>query len=158
MNLTLYEYFIIMIPFIIFQFCLDYLSDPEITHSETKIGMYQLFHQLTATIWVWTFFLPFMSSRLSVLCVCILTSIVVQIGNLVNKDYCWVTRNVNKIINPDKPNRKWVGGTIDSLMKKYTRGPEWAHSEIRTQPDNKLTTILVNSVHLILLIKIIIKQ
>ena len=145
---------VILTPFILFNFCLDYLSDSEITHSETKIGMYQLLHHIVATIWTGVFTLPFMSSRLPVVSLSILISMIIQIGHRINKDYCWLTRHVNCIINPDKPKRKWVGGDIGSLMKKYIRDPEWAYTDMRP-PKNDILINIMNSIHLIILIKII---
>ena len=157
MNLGLYEYMCVLTPFILFNFCLDYLSDSQITHSETKIGMHQLFHHITATIWAGVFTLPFMSSKLSVVGLSIIVSLVIQAGHRVNKDYCWLTRIVNKMIDPQKPNRKWTGGEIGSLMKKYVRGDQWAYSDMGPQNNTILITIM-NVIHLFILIKIIIKN
>ena len=156
MNLGLYEYICVLIPFILFNFSLDYLSDSQITQHETKIGMCQLFHHLTATIWTWVILLPFMSSKLSVITLSILTSLVIQAGHRINKDYCWLTRIVNKTIDPNKPNRKWPGGDIGSLMKKYIRGDSWAYSDMLPPNNTSLSTIM-NVIHLFILIKIIIK-
>ena len=155
MNLDLYQYIAILIPFIIFNFCLDYLSDAQITHSETKLGMYQLFHHTTATIWTSIFFLPFISSKLSVVGLSILTSLVIQAGHRINKDYCWLTTRVNKIIDPKKPKRKWTGGEIGSLMKKYVRGDSWAYSDMGPQNNTSIITVM-NLIHLFVLIKIIV--
>jgi hypothetical protein len=143
-------------PFILFNFSLDYLSDSQVTQHETKIGMCQLFHHLTATVWSGVFLLPFMSSKLSVITLSIITSLVIQIGHRINKDYCWLTKIVNQTIDPNKPNRKWAGGDIGSLMKKYTHGDAWAYSDMRPPNNTSLITIM-NVIHLFVLIKIIIK-
>ena len=146
----------VLTPFILINFCLDYLSDSQITHSETELGMHQLFHHLVATIWAGIYTLPFMSSKLTVITVSVLVSIVIQGGHLMNKDYCWLTRRVNRKINSDKPDRKWVGGDIVSLMKKYVRGDDWAYSNMGVQKNRKLDCI-VNCIHFGILFKILIK-
>ena len=155
MNLNLYEYISILTPFVVFNFCLDYLSDSQITQSETKIGMHQLFHHLVATILIGTFTLPFISSHLSVVGLSILVSMGVQVGHRINKDYCWLTRTVNKMIDPQKTKRKWTGGDIGSLMKKYVRGDSWAYSDMGPQ-NNTTVTLVSNLIHLFVLIKIIV--
>jgi hypothetical protein len=156
MKLGLYEYIGVLTPFIIFNFCLDYLSDSQITQHETKIGMHQLFHHFIATILMCAFTLPFFSPNLSIITLSIIVSIGVQAGHRVNKDYCWLTRRVNKMIDPQKPNRKWTGGDTGSLMKKYIRGDSWAYSDMGPQ-NNTLITFVTNIIHLFVLIKIIIK-
>lgn len=156
MNLDLYEYMCVLTPFLLFTFSLDYLSDSQITHSETKIGAFQFFHHLVVTIILATSALPFMSSHLSVIVLSILVSLGVQVGYRINKDYCWLTRVVNKMIDPQKPKRKWTGGDIESLMKKYVRGDSWAYSDMGPQNNNTLITVM-NLIHLFVLIKIIIK-
>ena len=155
MDLNLYEYMVILTPFIILNFCLDYLSDSEITHSETKLGICQFLHHIIASILTFTIFLPFMSSKLTVVSVSIIVSLVTQVGFLINKDYCWLTRYVNGIINPENPNRKWTGGDIGSLIKKYLKSSEGAYTEMR-QPNNFTVINTFNIIHLIVLIKIII--
>ena len=154
MNLTLYEYFLLLTPFILFHFCLDYLSDEEVTHSETKIGILQMFHHTIGMMVTFSLILPFLSSRLSVLIAHIIVALYIQIGHLINKDYCWLTTMVNEIIDPKKPNRKWTGTTIWSLLKKFTRGPEWAYSEIR-KPNNLFNIVFFNCMYILLLVKMI---
>ena len=61
------------------------------------------------------------------------------------------------MIDPQKPNRKWTGGEIGSLMKKYVRGDQWAYSDMGPQNNTILITIM-NVIHLFILIKIIIKN
>ena len=154
MNLDLYEYMVLLTPIILFHFCIDYLSDSQITHSETKIGIYQFFHHIVCNIFgLGTLMLPFVSKNKNVITVSILTSLVIQIGFLKNKEYCWLTNLTNVTINPDKPRRKWMGGDLETLFKKYTRDDEWAYSDIRNPNNTNLVTI-VNCIHLFMLAKI----
>jgi hypothetical protein len=152
MKLGVYEYICIITPLVLFTFSLDYLSDSQITDSETKIGIFQFIHHIIVTIILSTFALPFLSPKLSVITLSIIVSIIVQIGYRVNKDYCWWTRMVNVMINPDKPKRKWTGGDIESLMKRYVRGDSWTYSDMGPQNNNTLV-ILLNLIHLFVLIK-----
>ena len=154
MNLDLYGYITLLTPIILFHFCIDYLGDSQITHSETKIGMYQFFHHIVCTIFgVGTLILPFVTTNINVVAVSIITSLIIQIGFLKNKEYCWLTRLTNVTINKEHPKRKWVGGDLESLIKKYTRGDEWAYSDIRN-PDNNTMVNVINLIHLFMLVKI----
>jgi hypothetical protein len=157
MNLSLYDYTaIILIPLSLIMFSLDFLSDSEIIKNETKIGIFQLFHHIVCIIFLSSVsFMPFLTKRLSVLIISVITSLIIQIGYSINNDYCWLTRMVNKMINPVRPDRKWVGGDIHSLIKKYTREDSWAYSDIR-YIDNTNLVVFVNGVHILTLLKVII--
>lgn len=82
----------------------------------------------------------------------IITSIVIQVGYLINNDYCWVTRMVNRKINNTKPHRKWLCDIVLQI-KKYIRGDEWSYSDIRNT-DQTGIVILSNLSFILVLIKI----
>ena len=67
--MELYEYVsVILVPLILFHFCLDYLSDRDIVKDETKIGIIQFFHHTVCTIYLAGItILPFISGSLSVI-------------------------------------------------------------------------------------------
>jgi hypothetical protein len=154
MNLDFYGYITLLTPVILLQFSIDYLSDSQLTHSETEYGIYQLFHHIVgAMTGIGTIILPFVTNNLNVVSINIIIFFIVQIGFLKNKDYCWLTRFTNTIIDPQRSNRKWVGGDFLSLLKKYTRGDDWAYSDIY-KADNKMIVVIFNLIYLFMLVKI----
>ena len=151
--MELYEYVsVILVPLILFHFCLDYLSDRDIVKDETKIGIIQFFHHTVCTIYMAGItILPFISGSLSIITMTIIVSIITQIGYLINNEGCWVTSYVNKIITgSDK--RKWAGGDICSLIKSYIRDPNWRYSDI-TYINNTNLVLIANIIHIIILLK-----
>ena len=137
--MDLYTFFTFVIPTALITFSMDYLSDEQITHSETKLGCLQLFHHLSflTIIILGTMFSIFTKIKLSVLFVYIFVVIFSLGGLLKNKGRCWVTVLASKMINPNKPHRKFMGG-ISSLMKKYTRSDEkWAYTDALVSETNK---------------------
>jgi hypothetical protein len=158
MNLNLHQYLCLLTPIVLIQFAADYLSDSRITHSETKLGIYQLFHQLIATIiGIGTLALPFVTRNINVVAFNATVFLIVQLGFLKNNDYCWLTRRVNVIIDPSKPNTKWTGRDIIALAKRYIRGDSWTYTDIRDPKCDQMVLIL-NSVFLLELIKINLKK
>jgi len=128
---------LVIIPLTLIHFLLDYLPDRDISHSEIKIGICQLFHHTISIIQMSGLFLvPFLNVKLSVLIVLVLTSLISHIGYLKNKGRCWLLRYTNRLINPKKPDRKWISN-IYSYIKHYIRGESWAYSDIRN--DNNFT-------------------
>ena len=152
--MDLYEYTSLLLPLILFHFSLDYLSDRDIVKDETKIGIIQFFHHTVCTIYTSGItILPFLNTNISVLVLVIFVSICTQIGYLINNEYCWLTKIVNKMINvSDK--RKWTGSDIPSLIKSYIRGDDWRYSDIRNLNNNNLM-LITNTVHIIVLLKFI---
>ena len=152
-KLGMYEYVsVILLPLILFHFCLDFLSDDEIVRDETKIGILQFFHHTVCTIYLsGILILPFISINIGIIILTILVSIITQIGYLINNEYCWVTSMVNKMINPGgNGKRKWVGGDICSLIKSYLYD-NWRYSDIKYINNTKLT-LIANIVHIIIII------
>jgi hypothetical protein len=155
MNLSEYELIsLFYIPYSLLLWTLDFLSDKEIVKNEMDIGSLQYIHYLIVTFTTGVLILLLTSRSIPLTIVTIIISIISQIGFLINKDYCWLTRIINKKINPNMPDRKWRGD-IESLIKHYTRGDSWAYSEIRK---NDMGTIVnyINILTIFQLIKIII--
>ena len=97
------DIFSIVIVISLIHFSIDYLSDEQITSNETKIGILQIIHHLVITIQMFGIFVNNLPFKI----IAILTSFAIQLGYLVNNDHCWLTTMVNKLINPDKPDRIW---------------------------------------------------
>jgi hypothetical protein len=95
---------------------------------------------------------PFIKPDVSIMIVLISVSLIAQIGYLKNNGKCWIVSNVNKIINPNKPNRKWISN-ICSYIKHYIRGGDWAYSDIVNDSNYEISN-LVNGSHLFSLLKI----
>ena len=146
---------LIILPLVIIHFSIDYLSDSQITHNETKIGVLGIFHHLVLTIQMVSIIFAIIpgTAPVGIIILGIIISIIVQAGYLINNDYCWVTRMVNELIDSQKPNRKWLCDIILQI-KKYVRGDEWAYSDIRNV-DQTGIVILSNLSFIIVLIKII---
>ena len=144
---------VLIVPLVIIHFSIDYLGDSQITHSEVEIGIIQLLHHIVSVIQMCGLLVvPFMKVNINVMIVLISVSVVAQIGYLKNKGKCWIISHVNKIINHDKPNRKWISNAC-SYIKHYTRGGDWAYSDIVNDSNYKMSTF-VNSSHLFSLLKI----
>ena len=157
-NLSSYEMFsLVIIPFSLFFFGFDFLRDKEITKNETKIGIIQYIHHLAFSSsisgLIATFFL---SSNIPFITFLTILSIIMQGGWLINDDYCWLTRYGNNTIGTKCKNRKWIA-EIDSLVKHYIRGDDWAYSDARETKRTK-EVIISNGLILMILIKIIIKN
>jgi hypothetical protein len=145
---------VLIIPFVILHFTLDYLSDSQITHSEIEIGIIQLLHHIVSVIQMCGFFVvPFIKVDINIMILLITINTVAHIGYLQNKGKCWIVSHVNKIINPNKPNRKWISNGC-SYIKHYTRGGEWAYSDIINDSNYKMSAS-VNIAHLFSLLKYI---
>jgi hypothetical protein len=141
-------------------FCIDFLSDSQIQHSETKIGILQLTHHLLPNFIKIGGLLALafgnQKSLMPIAAMMIFFTLIMQIGYLINNDYCWYTRMVNKMINKDHPKRKWRSNTY-SLVKHYIRGDDWAYSDIYNA-DNTVEVIMVNVLVLLIIIKYVYKK
>ena len=153
--MNLYEYTsLILVPFVVIHFSMDFLSDSQVSKDETKIGVLQFLHSIICSIFLnGMLVLPFIKGNIGILSITILVSIATQIGYLINNDFCWLTTLVNTIINPDNPKRKWVGGDISSLIKKYIRGDDWACSDIKYIENTKIV-ILTNTILIVKLLQL----
>jgi hypothetical protein len=132
--MKLYDFFaLIIIPLTLFRFGLDFLSDKEITNNETKASIMIFIHHFLGSIQCITIFLLFMdigndNNMKLFLLINLIIALISQIGWIINKDLCFLTKYQNYIINKKKPNRKWRGG-IDMYIKHYIRGDEWAYAD-----------------------------
>ena len=148
------ELYSLIVPISLVTFSIDYLSDSQITNNETKIGILQLIHHLIAILC--TIGLPICTltnKDLGVLCVNVIVFLVSQYGWLYNKDYCFLTSMVNKLIDPKNPNRIWRSD-LESFIKHYIRGDEWAYKDIFNNDKTKLATyvnimLLINTIVLL---------
>uniref|UniRef100_A0A6C0I9C3 Uncharacterized protein n=1 Tax=viral metagenome TaxID=1070528 RepID=A0A6C0I9C3_9ZZZZ len=112
-------------------FSIDYLTDNSITHDETKIGILIFIHHLACVVaGIGSTLCLLYKNVLPSVIVIIILSTIIQTGFLINNDYCWLTKMINKMIDPSRPNRKWRGD-IFSLLKHYIRGDEWGYGDIR---------------------------
>jgi hypothetical protein len=154
MNLTCYELFCIIIPLTIISFTIDFLSDGQITKNELKLGCLQFLHHLVShcTALCGIFFL-FITNSLIFYTICITLFLILQVGFLINNDYCWLTKLVNTTINKNNPLRKWMGSGWEYYIKHYIRGGTYAYSKMnRPGIDNK-NIVILNIAIIIALIK-----
>ena len=128
-------------------FSIDYLSDEQITSNETKIGMLQILHHLVITIQMFGIFVNNLPFKI----IAIMVSFGIQLGYLVNNDHCWLTTMVNKLINPEKPDRIW---RVDLILqiKHYLRGSEWAYRNINNF-DQTGIVLFSNTMYILFFIK-----
>ena len=149
-----YEISCILLIIVLFHFSLDYLSDDCIKKDETKLGILIFLHHLFCIILAFGSVLCLLFSKsLLMAFIIIAISIIIQAGFLINKEYCWYTIMVNKLINPLQPKRKWRGD-IASLIKHYIRGDSWAYSDMYSI--NQQSMVLgVNIIVIMFLLKVI---
>jgi hypothetical protein len=153
MSLNVYEVFALFyIPISLIAWTIDFLSDKEIVHSELEIGIIHYLHYL-AGIMQNAILILLCSKSIFVTVLSIIIVIGTQIGFLINKDYCWLLRLTNTKINPKKPNRK-ARVSLESFIKHYIRGDEWAYSDIRNSDATKSATVM-NVLLILQLIKLI---
>ena len=147
---------IFVLPLTLVHFSLDYLRDKDIKTNETKVGMLSYLHHFIVNFnLAGVLVLPFVDSTLSVITLNIIITIIAQYGLLINKEQCWLTTKINNLIN-GKTNRKWIAD-LNSFIKHYIRGDEWAYSDINfLNNTNRLT--FINTVFIIILIKFILKN
>ena len=155
LNLNEYQLLsIFYIPTTLFFWAFDFLSDKNITENELKIGILQFIHHFVATILVLVIVLLMTSKSLIFTIVSIIITIGSQVGFLINNDYCWLTRLINKEINPKMVDRKWRSD-LESLIKHYIRGDDWAYSDIWNQ-DKTPAVIYGNVILILILLKLLI--
>jgi len=153
MNLNAYEVVsLFYIPISLIMWTIDFLSDKEVNHNELEIGLIHYIHYLIG-ISQYTIILLLCSTNIFLVILNVIINIGMQAGFLINKDYCWLLRLTNRKINPEKPNRK-TRSTIESFIKHYIRGDEWAYSDIRnTDASNNVN--IMNILVLLQLLKTI---
>ncbi len=94
-----YELFsLIIIPGTLLSFGIDFLSDKDIVESETKIGIFSFLHHLIITIQGSVLLNMVFSNNLALLVLTAIITIGGQIGWIMNKDHCFITRFVNILI------------------------------------------------------------
>jgi uncharacterized membrane protein len=149
--MKLYEFCCLILPFIIANFCMDYLSDSEIIKDELKIGIIQFIHHTILIIHGMGILIPFLNPTLIIVILGTLVNIGVQIGWLVHNDYCWLTILTNRLIGTNEKNRKWMAD-IQSHIKHYIYGDIWATSKINGI-NNTNWVFLLNIINLIIIYK-----
>jgi hypothetical protein len=128
-NVPPYELFAIFyIPCTFVKWIIEYLSDKDIVKDEVNIGIIQFFHHLISTICILLPIILILSKSLFIALLTVCISTIMQIGWLINNNYCFYTQCVNKTLNVRK-NRKWRID-IQSLIKHYIRGNEWAYLDM----------------------------
>ena len=121
---------IIVILLSLFNFAVDYLSNSLITHNERTIGIVTIIHHLMFGILTLFPLILFIKINNGVLLFLLFGIILGQLIWIINKDYCPITQFQNSMINKEYKNYKWIG-SIPEFIMKYTRGNEWAYSDIR---------------------------
>lgn len=155
--MDLYSIFnLIIIPFSLFIFAIEYLSDSYITHSELKIGILDFFHHLVVIMVSTGSFLSLFVNNIIFTSLIVIIYTIAEIGYIRNNEYCWWTEHINTLINNKRPNRKWRGG-IDNLLKHYFRGDDWAYSDIR-YINNQQKNIYINVTLIVSLLIILVKK
>ena len=154
--MEIYECITLILPFVIVNFCMDYLSDSEILADELKIGIVQFIHHIILFIHSFVIFGPFIKPSILLIILITAVNIGVQIGWTINNDYCWLTTLTNRLIGTKCKNRKWIS-EISSLIKHYIRGDDWAYTEMYNTGRNS-EVIKLNTLLIIILIKIIVKR
>jgi len=145
------DYFSILIPISMCMFALEYLSDAQLENKELKIGILDYLHHLIATIC--TFGLPisvFYNRGISIVFINVVVFTISQMGFVINKDSCWLTTKINKLINKKRINRIWRSD-LSTLIKHYIRGDDYAYKDIYN--DSKLSLTLFINILIILNIK-----
>jgi hypothetical protein len=153
---TFYQLMCFFLPISLILWIIDFLSDSYITKNETKIGIMQYIHHIIAIIAFSGPFINIFVNNLTMLILSIILMIGIQIGFLYNNDYCWLTIMINKMIDPNRPKRKWRG-EIESLIKHYVRGDSWAYSDIH-HIDFSNSVIIINILFIFALLKIIMSR
>jgi hypothetical protein len=155
--MNLYQLFaLIIIPCTLCSFSIDFLSDKDITHSETKTGLFLLLHHLICTIQGSAILNLFISNNIPLLIITCLITVIAQIGWIINKDHCFLTRFQNNLINSSRPFRKWRA-SVSMYLKHYIRGDEWAYADFTNYRNNQMV-IVGNTIILIWCIKILLTK
>ena len=149
--MELYEFSCLILPFIVGNFCIDYLSDSEIIKNELKIGIIQFIHHTILMIHGMGIITPFINPVLVIVILGTLVNIGVQFGWLINNDYCWLTLLTNRLIGTKEKNRKWMAD-MESHIKHYIYGDSWATTGIN-KLDNTKSVFLLNIINLIIIYK-----
>jgi hypothetical protein len=149
-----YEVFsILVLPLFLIHFIIDYLSDSQITSNFLKIGILQFLHHLINVYGLMIFF----TDDKWYYMITVVTIYIIQLLLLKNNEYCILTKTINTLINPDKPNRKWMGYSLNTQIKHYLYGKEYANSDMKI-PDNTVYLTILNIVYIVLLLKLIYKN
>ena len=154
--MEIYECITLILPFVIVNFCMDYLSDSEILADELKIGIVQFIHHIILFIHSFVIFGPFIKPSILLIILITAVNIGVQIGWTINNDYCWLTTLTNRLIGTKCKNRKWMAD-IESHIKHYLYGDSWSITDIN-KLNNKWFVCLFNLFNLITIISYIISQ
>ena len=78
----------------------------------------------------------------------------IHIGFLINDNVCWMTILINKLINKNKPLRKWRGADPLAYIKHYLRGDEWAYSNLHVCKKDKCLLVIGHICYILLSLKL----
>lgn len=157
--MNVYEFIsIVLLPYTLVTFIINYLSDIEIIDKELLIGVLQFVHHLLLSLLSVGPFSGILFGVKNIFFILLITLIFLgaQIGYIINNEYCFYTIFVNKLINLENPKRKFIGD-LPFLIKKYIRGDEWAYSPIN-KINNDQTIIGINYLIILNVIRIIINK
>ena len=155
-NLTLHELASIIIPLSLFNFCFDYLSDSEILADEFKIGIVNYLHHILAfsSVFFGFMFSMFFTNNIWFILMTTIIFIGIHVGFLINDNVCWMTILINKLINKNKPLRKWRGADPLAYIKHYLRGDEWAYSNLHVCKKDKCLLVIGHICYILLSLKL----
>ena len=157
--MNLYEFVsVILVPYILITFSIEYLSNTLIEKDELKIGIWGMLHHLAEKSGFLT--LPIaavLCNDMRYFMFAVFSNMLAQIGFLLNDDKCWMTRNSNILANPAFPNKKFLS-TFDSFIKQYIRGDEWANGSFHPKQKYTTTVTIFNIIIIIKFIVVIIKN
>ena len=155
-NLSLHQLFSVIIPLALINFSFDYLSDGEVVKNELGIGIITLVHHIFAfcSVFFGLIFGLFFTNNPYFIILTTLIYIGIHIGFLINDNICWMTILINKMINPEKPLRKWRGADPMAYIKHYIRGDDWAYSNIYVSKRDKVLFIIGHITYLLLSLKL----
>lgn len=117
----------IIICWVLLHFIVDYLSDERIVKDELKLGILQFIHHFIAQVGFFGILLP--TNNLKYISGCFLLNFCIQIGFLINKDRCWYTRMINKLIDPTQPDFIRFRNIIPVFIRHYIRGDSYGYRE-----------------------------
>jgi hypothetical protein len=154
-NLNKYHLTVIILLLSLLSWSIDFLSDSQITQNELKIGAILFIHHIFAftSMFFGIFWSMFFTKSLHFYILTTVIFIGIYIGFLINNNVCWMTVWVNKMINSEKPLRKWRGAEPMAYIKHYIRGDDWAYSDLYISEKDKNMLILANISYILLSIK-----
>ena len=154
--MDIYEFVsLFIVPLTLIKFIINYLSDTTIIKDEANLGIHILIHHLISTcVFIGSLLAVFFVEDIRYVTLVIILFVVIQVGFLINKDYCWYTRFTNYLTNPEKINKRWVS-SFGEFIKQYIRGDDWATGEMKNEQNYTTGITIINVICVCLLIKIL---